>query len=58
MSLRAYQEVETGDAIPELRNALRICSILKISFNDFCRLKGLDISEVPQETLNPIDKEA
>jgi DNA-binding XRE family transcriptional regulator len=58
MSLRAYQEVETGDSIPELPNALRICEILQISFSDFCRMKGLDVSGIPSETPDPIQEDA
>jgi DNA-binding XRE family transcriptional regulator len=57
MSLRGYQDIEAGKAIPGLDRALRICSALKITFADLCDALGLDISGLPEETFSPIKKE-
>lgn len=49
ISLRAYQEIENGEAIPNLARAVAICRVLNISLKTFCAAKEIDISGLPDD---------
>jgi DNA-binding XRE family transcriptional regulator len=49
VSERRQADWESGDALPNLENAISLARLYQISLKEVCRVIGLDVSGVPPD---------